>query len=94
MPDKKVQVQNKNNPWLKDTKTISRVIGNNFRQIQQDQEKSKYVVYENCREEELALQLKADVKDIPSSAYCKHPMVRFDYTILLSMFAIVLTLIN
>ena len=93
MPDKKVQVQNKRYKELKDTKTISRVIGNNFRKIQQDQEKSKYVVYENCREEEIAIQLKADVKVLPSSAYCKHLGVKFDYIILLSVFGIALRLI-
>ena len=93
MPDKKVQVQNKRYKELKDTKTISRVIGNNFRKIQQDQEKSKYVVYENCREEEMALQLKADVKVLPSSAYFKQLGVKFDYIILLSVFGIALRLI-
>ena len=71
MPLKKVQVQSKRNQYLKDTKIISRVIGNNFRTRQQQQKKRKYVVYENCDEKELALPLKAVTKELPSSADTK-----------------------
>ena len=89
MPQQKVQVENKNNPWLKDTKIVSRVIGNNFRTTQRNQEKNNYIVYENSKEIELALQLKAKIKALPSSACSKRQGIKqIRYSIVFCVFTI------
>ena len=91
MPHEKIQVKNKNNPWLKDTKIRSRLIGNNFRKTQRTQENNKYIVYENVEEKELALQLKTVIKKLPSSACSKHQWIKQNiHSIVLSTLTILL----
>ena len=95
MPQKKVQVQNKNNQWLKDTKTLSRLIGNNFRTTKRNQENSKYVVYENIEEKELALQLKTGIKTLPSSACSNYQWINQNrHTIVFSTFTILVGILR